>query len=86
MNFVITFEELNQFRVDHALTVAETRILADLCNGLTIKEIARKRECSVNTIKTHIKALFLKTATHKQQDLIIKTFQYHLSGGFLIKE
>lgn len=77
MNFVITFEELKGFSEYYALTATETRTLADLCNGLTIKQIARKRECSANTVKTHVKALFLKTATHKQQDLIIKTFQFY---------
>lgn len=78
MNFLITVEELLSFKKDYQLTNAELEILAFICNGLAIKEIARHRQCSINTVKTHIKSLFLKTDAHSQQDLIIKTFRHQI--------
>ena len=53
-----------------ALTPAECRVALLLMEGLTIKEIAFKNDVKLNTIKTQMQAIYEKTATHRQSDLV----------------
>lgn len=52
------------------ITPAEARILRQLLDGHTIKEIHDRQKISVNTIKTHMKNLFSKLGCTRQSELI----------------
>lgn len=53
-----------------ALTPAESRIALLLMEGLTLKEIASKKEVKLDTVKKQMQAIYEKTATHRQSDLV----------------
>jgi DNA-binding CsgD family transcriptional regulator len=59
-----------ELRDKYGLTIGELRVLSLLIDGGNMKSIARDLGLAVNTIKTHIKSLFLKTETNRQQDLL----------------
>lgn len=52
------------------LTLAETRIAMALCQGDTPADIAQRQGVSVNTVRTHLRAIFAKTGTARQTDLL----------------
>lgn len=54
-----------QFR----LTKAEARIALGIARGETLAFIAQAHGISVMTARTQLKAVFLKTATHRQAQL-----------------
>ena len=54
----------------YALTKAESKILEKLALGLSIKEISENLHVSVNTVRTHVKHLLIKTGTHRQAELV----------------
>lgn len=45
----------------HGLTPAEEAVLRDLCEGMQLKEIARAKNVSLSTVRTHVRALREKT-------------------------
>lgn len=55
---------------DFSLTRQETRIAAALVDGLTVKEIANAFGVSSETVRQHLKAIFAKTNTHRQAELV----------------
>jgi len=61
-----TLEEL------YALTPAEAKLAAFLLTGASLKEIEQFTNTTANTLKTHLKAIFRKTDTYRQQELIVK--------------
>ena len=54
----------------YALTSKEQMVLSNLILGKTIKAIAEQSFVSENTVKTHVKALFRKTGTKSQADIV----------------
>jgi DNA-binding CsgD family transcriptional regulator len=52
------------------LSAAEFRLWEELVAGRTVAEIAERSGLSVNTVRVHLAALFRKTGTHRQADLI----------------
>lgn len=54
----------------YQLTPRERDILSLLCKGHTIKAIYERLIVSENTIKSHIKNIYLKLDTHSRQELI----------------
>ncbi len=54
----------------YGLTQAESRLAIEISKGLELKEIALRLGVSRNTIKTQLKAIFSKTGTHRQQELV----------------
>jgi DNA-binding CsgD family transcriptional regulator len=59
-----------ELRDRYNLTIAELRVLAMLIEGGSVSSICGDLGLKPNTVKTHIKALFAKTQTNRQQDLI----------------
>ncbi|MCB1498617.1 MAG: helix-turn-helix transcriptional regulator [Bauldia sp.] len=57
------------------LTQQETRILSLLAEGRRVDGIASALGVSVATVRQHLKAIFAKTNTHRQADLIAKVLQ-----------
>jgi DNA-binding CsgD family transcriptional regulator/PAS domain-containing protein len=54
----------------HGLTYAEADIMGRLTVGMRISEIASDLDISVETVRTHLKAIFTKTGTSRQADLV----------------
>jgi DNA-binding CsgD family transcriptional regulator len=52
------------------LTSAETQVLVRIACGHTLLEIARNRNLSRTTIRSHLASLFAKTETRRQSELI----------------
>lgn len=52
------------------LTSSEAFIAARLAEGLSLKEIAAMRRCSLSTVRTHLKHIFMKTNTSRQGELV----------------
>lgn len=53
------------------LTPAEARLTLLLVDGKTLDEIAHLRHLSVATVRTQLKAVFEKTHTHRQAELVV---------------
>jgi DNA-binding CsgD family transcriptional regulator len=54
----------------HALTPAETRVLAGLCEGLHPREVARRHGVSLATVRSQIRSLRAKTGAGSIRDLV----------------
>lgn len=52
------------------LTPAEQRLAELLCEGLPPKECAERLDTSINTVRTQLRALFRKTGTERQAELV----------------
>ena len=52
-------------------TPAEARLTIELCQGLTLNEIAKKFSLSKNTLRTQLRSCFNKTGVTRQADLIL---------------
>lgn len=53
------------------LTPAEARLTLLLVGGKTLDEIAQKLHLSIATVRTQLKAVFEKTHTHRQAELVV---------------
>jgi DNA-binding CsgD family transcriptional regulator len=53
-----------------ALSEAEAELSAALCCGKTLDDVASQRGTSINTIKSQLKSIFLKTGTKRQSELV----------------
>jgi DNA-binding CsgD family transcriptional regulator len=51
-------------------TAAETQIAVELARGRNLLDIARSRRLSRTTIRSHLAALFVKTQTRRQAELV----------------
>lgn len=61
----------------HGLTATEAKVLGRLTDGMRLSEIAAELDISIETVRSHLKALFGKTGTSRQAELI----RYTLLGG-----
>jgi len=52
------------------LTRSETELVDLLLLGRSLREVARERGVSYETVRSHIKHVFSKTGTHRQIDLV----------------
>lgn len=52
------------------LTPSEARAAIEVSQGGSMEEIAQRMSVSTNTLKTHLKAAFAKTGTHRQAELL----------------
>lgn len=57
-------------------TSAEAAIAADLCRGRDVEEITRMRGVSTATVRAQMKALFAKTDTKRQAELVALLARY----------
>jgi DNA-binding CsgD family transcriptional regulator len=57
-------------RACYDFTPAEARMVAALCAGETLSSYAALSRTSLNTVKTHLKAVFEKTGESRQADLV----------------
>lgn len=54
----------------YQLSKAELRLAIALLSGKTIKQAASLLHISDNTARSHLKAIFVKTNTHRQSELV----------------
>jgi DNA-binding CsgD family transcriptional regulator/PAS domain-containing protein len=54
----------------YGLTPAETRLVRELVAGCSIKQVATLLSISINTAHTQLSAVFRKTGTHRQTQLV----------------
>lgn len=54
------------------LTPAEGRVAAMLARGLDVRGAARELGCAAQTVRGHLKQVFVKTNTHRQAALVVK--------------
>jgi DNA-binding CsgD family transcriptional regulator/PAS domain-containing protein len=54
----------------YQLTESEAKVTSLLCAGLTLAEISEQLRLTLNTVKTHLKAVFQKTGTRRQAELV----------------
>ena len=64
-------EDLNTELID-PLTRRELELLKLICKGLTNKELANQLFLSINTIKTHLKNLYLKLEVKNRAEAIVR--------------
>lgn len=62
--------DLQGFAAHYALTPKETLLAEQLACGRALVDIAESQGRSVETVRCHLKALFQKTATHSQCELV----------------
>jgi len=54
----------------YGLTATEARIAGEVAGGLSLKEIATRLDVSYETIRNHLKKIFMKTRTNRQSELV----------------
>jgi DNA-binding CsgD family transcriptional regulator len=52
------------------LTVAEARVASEIANGNRLQDIAAARNLSISTLRTQLRAVFAKTETSRQSELV----------------
>jgi len=57
---------------EFGLTLRESEVAALLADGLSNREIARSLWISENTVKTHLKAIFQKTAVSSRAQAVVR--------------
>ncbi|MDF1644643.1 MAG: alpha/beta fold hydrolase [Pseudomonadales bacterium] len=71
LNFESGINELTAALVDlYGLTQSEAQVTAYLAQGASLEDIAKRKACSLNTVRTQIKSAYAKTGTHRQGQLI----------------
>jgi DNA-binding CsgD family transcriptional regulator len=66
-----TFDELREPPPPH-LTPRETEVLVQISDGLSNKEIARRLEISLHTVKFHIESLLRKLGARSRAEAVAK--------------
>lgn len=62
---------LEMFAHSHHLTLAETLVLASLCEGLSPSAIARRLSVALSTVRTQLNAIRAKTGTTSLRELLL---------------
>ena len=57
-------------RALYPFTDAEAGLVCGLLDGERLEDYAERAEIAINTAKTHLKAVFAKTETNRQAELI----------------
>ena len=58
------------FLADDGLTRAEAQVLASALNGNSLAEVARSLGVARSTVKSHFDAIYRKTCTSRQAELV----------------
>ncbi len=64
---VVSSETLRAY---YGLTAAESKLASRLAAGHSLKEVAEATDTSVHTLRCHLKAIFAKTGTSRQAELV----------------
>lgn len=58
------------FQSSYGLTASEARLALELTNGVRLVDYSKQRNISVNTARTQLRAIFRKTETTRQPELV----------------
>ena len=58
------------FEEQFGFTAVETLLMLTLMNGSSLSDYCELRSITINTAKTQLKSVFLKTGTHRQGELV----------------
>ena len=58
------------FRKLYGLTPTEARLSSALLQGKNVMQVARELQIKVNTVRSHLKSIFLKTGANRQSELV----------------
>jgi CRP-like cAMP-binding protein/DNA-binding CsgD family transcriptional regulator len=58
------------FRKLFGLTPTEARLSSALLQGKNVMQVARELQIKVNTVRSHLKSIFLKTGANRQSELV----------------
>jgi len=67
-------------RVSDPLTARERDVLAMISQGLSNKRIARALEISPETVKSHVKRIFLKLEVSTRTEAVFRALSLELAG------
>jgi DNA-binding CsgD family transcriptional regulator len=67
-------------RVGDSLTARERDVLAMISQGLSNKRIARGLEISPETVKSHVKHIFLKLEVSTRTEAVLRALSLELAG------
>ncbi len=70
----------------YGFTKAESRLVEALLNGSTLESFAEQTNVSVNTARTHLKSVYLKTETNRQPELIRLLAQFMCNVNFIAQQ
>jgi DNA-binding CsgD family transcriptional regulator/PAS domain-containing protein len=68
-------QQLDSLTRAYALSSAELDVLQALSAGLAAKQIAARRQTSVNTVRAQMRRLFEKTGSRSQRELLLKCLE-----------
>ena len=68
-------DEIRGFGNAYGLTKAETLVLADLLDGYSLKDIARKSGRTFGTVRWHVHNLFVKCDVQSQKNLLSEFYK-----------
>lgn len=68
---VVRQEHLHALAQDRALSQRETEVFVLLCQGYSAKVISEKLVLSPNTIKTHVRSIYVKTGVSSRDELLL---------------
>jgi DNA-binding CsgD family transcriptional regulator len=69
-------------RETYGMTRAEAKVAVFLATGHAIDEIAETTGTTVNAVKFHLKALYAKTGTHRQSELVARILPSAVLGCY----
>lgn len=72
---------MGNLRQHFGLTKAEVSLILEFERGGTLSEIAERLGVSRSTIQTHLKAIFAKTGTSKQRDVVTLVTRHRATGN-----
>ncbi|MET2832615.1 helix-turn-helix transcriptional regulator [Mesorhizobium shangrilense] len=72
---------MGNLRQHFGLTKAEASLILEFERGGTLSEIAERLGVSRSTIQTHLKAIFAKTGTSKQRDVVTLVTRHRASSN-----
>jgi len=73
--------QIERFAAKFGLTVAETRVLAEIIAGNGLPAAAARLKIRGETVRTHAQRIFEKTETNRQTELIRRFFETSLPGS-----
>jgi DNA-binding CsgD family transcriptional regulator len=69
-------------RETYGMTRAEAKVAVLLATGHAIDEIAETTGTTVNAVKFHLKAIYAKTGTHRQSELVARILPSAVLGCY----
>jgi len=62
--------DAQSLRGRYGLTQAEAQLASLLCEGLSLENVAERRNVSIHTVRSQLKQVFAKTGTSRQSELV----------------